>query len=158
MNYILSSSFLMSVSRILHLQSDSRRFNNFRWRRCNLIQYRYQYVFHFFFFSFLSWYPQWSASGVSKPSIFVCLKNSRRSTQGGGGVMVVLPLKCYLNDKVVWLRGLRGVILYTFTRLHRETGTPTFGLHRPRVAAPCRAWKRAPRAPYSRSCMHACCT
>lgn len=48
--------------------------------------------------------------------------------------MAVLPLKCYLNDKVVWLRGLRGVILYTFTRLHRETGDPAFGLHRPRVA------------------------
>jgi len=49
--------------------------------------------------------------------------------------MAVLSLKCYLNDKVVWLRGLRGVILYTFTRLHTEFGTLAFGLHRPRVAA-----------------------
>jgi len=49
--------------------------------------------------------------------------------------MAVLPLKCYLNDKVVWLRGLRGVILYTFTRLHTEFGTLAFRLHRPRVAA-----------------------
>lgn len=69
--------------------------------------------------------PQESLS----PSIFVCLKNSRRSTRVGGGVMAVLPLKCYLNDKVVWLRSLRGVILYTFTRLHWETG-----------AAPPRVW------------------
>lgn len=53
----------------------------------------------------------------------VGVKNSRRSIHSGR-VMAVLPLKCYLNDKVVWLHGLRGVILYTFTRLHRERGTP----------------------------------
>lgn len=80
--------------------------------------------------------------GVSELSIFVCLKNSRRFIRGssGGGsggceVIVVLPLKCYLNDKVVWLRGLQSVILYTFTRLHTEPTIPAFGLHRPRVAA-----------------------
>lgn len=38
-----------------------------------------------------------------------------------GGVMVVLPLKCYLNDKVVWLRGLGGGVLY-YTHLHVYTG------------------------------------
>jgi len=58
----------------------------------------------------------------------------------------VLSLKCYLNDKVVWLRGLRGVILYTFTRLHTEFGTLAFGLHRPRVAATL-ARARASHAP-----------
>lgn len=66
-----------------------------------------------------------SQERVSKVYIFICLKNSRRSIYGGG-VMAVLPLKCYLNDKVVWLCGLRGVTLYTFTRLHRVRGTPAF--------------------------------
>lgn len=98
-------------------------FNNFRrstvrrWRTrdsfADSIRYQCRLLFPF---SFLC---ARRLSGVSEPSIFVCLKNSRRSTRCGG-VMAVLPLKCYLNDKVVWLRGLRGVILYTFTRLHSD--------------------------------------
>lgn len=107
-------------------------------------------VFSFLLFFFSSFLPsfysddstQRSLSGISEPSIFVCLKNSGRSARGGGEVMAVLPLKCYLNDKVVWLHGLRGVILYTFTRLHRETGAPAFGLHRSRVCGAPR--ERAP--------------
>lgn len=100
----------------------------------------------------------WSLSGISEPSIFVCLKNSGRSARGGGEVMAVLPLKCYLNDKVVWLHGLRGVILYTFTRLHRETGAPAFGLHRsrvcgaPRERAPSRRDPRPRPTPHARVC------
>lgn len=70
--------------------------------------------------------------------------------------MAVLSLKCYLNDKVVWLHSLWDVILYTFTRLHWETGVPARSVYTGHVSR--RGAPPSMSLPHPRLvCAHACC-
>ena len=94
-----------------------------------------------FLFFFLSWYPWWSPSGSPLSPLFSFVWKIRVEIctgRRGCGVMAVLPLKCYLNDKVVWLHGLRGVKLYTFTRGERRGRPRVWFTPEPRVMAPLR--------------------